>query len=350
MAMVLACIEDEDVDARDRAYYEKIRPSFVQRRHQLQLTTCARVWESLAEGTIEVLLMFVHSKQSCCWQVSRRVHDAWQLPYPPPLIYMIVEQRLEEIDDPGLDRQLYLTDPFYAESYDIAAKAYFDEWEYMRLYNHIFRTFKRVGRNIVGHIEGTLFRKRFFDRQKFQDQLAALFGPEEGWSWTFCRVSYHPIMEIRIHIPSPERVLPVVCSWEGKLWAVDTWDKFLEFMEDEGLRLADEMDREDILAVFSLFQPRNIVREIHRYRGLPVSQSDAWPQHMRIVRPPTYSLVGGEHQVRFWAIGQPGKDLEEWLFRQEGTEFRTQFWIRENNFGFNPKADYSCYSSPFGGP
>jgi hypothetical protein len=350
MAKVLVCIEDEDVGGRDHAYYEKIRPGFVQRRHSIRLTTCAQVWDSLAEDSVDWLLMLVRSRQSCCWRVCREVRGEWRLPYPPPLIQVIVEHLPEKTDHPDypFERESYLNNPNYALWFDtvMGVTPYFREEAYSRLYDFIEWTFSWEGRTLVRRMESGLFGTRFFDRERFEDHITVLFpGPRDRWSWTFCRSSYHPIMELRVHTPPPERIIPVVCSLEGNIWAVDTWDRFLEFIADESLDLADEMDQEDILAVFSIFQQKHLMKKVN-VRGSPAWRNSALPKYVEIVKPPTYSLVEGEHQLRLWTISQPDGKLEEWLFRQRGADFQVQSWVREENFGSGVQRGFDWHAIP----
>lgn len=359
MAKVLVCVENDEVNGKDHIFYEKIWPDFIKRHHELWFTPCPHAWDHLTSGPLDILLMFVRSKQSCCWEVARQVRDEWSLPYPPPRPMMIIERCLEDFDEPELSElTAWLDHPDYANiltEIDENTRAYYMEPEYFGLYHAVSRTFNVPGRTLVGRMEGLLFHGEF-DREQFEDQIAALFpGPRERWSWSFGRVSYHPILNLRFHTASPERAVPVVWSWGHKIWVVDSWNKFLQFIEDEQLQLADERDREDILAVFSYVQQRNIIREIHQPDLVTDWKRILLAGFAEIIKPPTYSKLVEEHQVRFWAIdgNSSGGNLEEWVLTQQGMKFDAQFWIRDENFDSKFKVDFekliwcfSCYGIP----
>ncbi|MBE7471961.1 MAG: hypothetical protein HS114_22715 [Anaerolineales bacterium] len=354
MAKVLVCVENDDVNEKDYLYYASIRSSFSKRGHELRLAKCTQIWNYLTEEPIEVILMFVRGKQSCCWDIARRVKDEWHLAYASPAIKMIIELSLDDFDDPSFDRQTYLSDPEYAKLFDSQVPAYFEmKPEYNRLYDNFSRTFNCEHRVIIGRVESLLFWRRF-DRQKFEYKITNLFpGPRERWSWTVSRFSYHPIINLHNYTPETEQVSTVVWSWENKIWVLNTWDKFLQFIKDEQLQLGEERDREDILAVFSHFHRRNIVHKVYQLDSTPKWKRVLLSKYAEMVRPPTHSQMGEKHQVKFWAIdnNSPGGNLEEWILTKQRAEFDAQSWVREEAFKARVQTEinkiyFNCYGIP----
>jgi hypothetical protein len=155
MANILVCIENDDLQLEDYAYYEAIRPAFVKRHHHLEITSCAEVWDKLLTEPVEALLLFIHSRHSCCWKIARRLWNEWSTLPIRPRVFVLVERRFEEFNEAVRNYLIYHRDQpdgkdefaqllIDAESLD-EEPYYYVEDEYFPLHSGFLKTFKWPG-------------------------------------------------------------------------------------------------------------------------------------------------------------------------------------------------------------
>ncbi len=116
MARILVCLDDwpEAVSALTKYYDEQIRPSLIQRGHDVNLTTCVGILGDKDDRPTDILLMFVLQKSSTCWDTARHLRKDQGPESSTPLILMVIEWA----PDDSPDNPAYYARPEYAGLYD----------------------------------------------------------------------------------------------------------------------------------------------------------------------------------------------------------------------------------------
>lgn len=353
MAKILVCIEDlnevfKDVNQTAYAFYsESVRPDLIQAGHEVRYTTCAEVWTALNDEPVEILLMFVEREQSCCWQIARHIRDEWSSTFGSPLIVMT----------------FYWDDPLLLSDYYILP-------EYSRLYDYCVEGSRWKGFGIARRLDIFLTRSTF-DLQTLEDQIAALFpGSKERWSLDLItELSHHFLIHLSTHTTESTQYFNLVWSRNKTILVLDSWEKYTHLIKESRLTLANDLN--EMLAIFSSFQQKNIVEVVQQPNTLlPKWKLDLLPEKVVTGETLTYSLLvpkekilllsryagivhrpavwanEEEQQARFWTVEIENGNLEEWLFIQKEETLQIQSWLREEEFAFDLKNCISYSNIP----
>jgi hypothetical protein len=212
---------------------------------------------------------------------------------------------------------------------------------------------------VVKRVEQLLIWRKF-DAKQVEENLKNVLPDYKGqWPSDISRPYqfllnswYHPIFKLQLHHLPGSPTVPVVWSWENRVWVIDSWEEFRQFVNDEQLSLADEGHREDILTVFSCFQQRNIIGLYPSQPSDPPEKQELFDRYPHKIQPPHYTQMEEKDHLKVWTIDKnsPGESLEEWEFIQQGNRFEVQVWVREEEFGSQllpgkSGADFRPYSN-----
>ncbi len=115
MVKISVCLEDEEANQESRTYFSKIiQPRLTQAGYEIQSTLCPQAWSHLASYQPNIILFLVSNRQSSCWQIAQRIHNAWDFIAQPLKLLMIIKWGLDDSpQDPA-----YFNKPEYTQLYD----------------------------------------------------------------------------------------------------------------------------------------------------------------------------------------------------------------------------------------
>ena len=172
--------------------------------------------------------------------------------------------------------------------------------------------------------------------EQFEEQLATLYPQlNKQWAWEIQHsFSNHNVIQVTVYFGDPSPSFLMVWSREGNASELDSLDRFIQLVDDEGLSLTDNL--QEILDIFCISQNRELLQDVMDLEQMVTLESNLplLAKYTKMAEDsPTCFFSGEEQQVRFWTADLlRSGDLEEWLFIQRGTKLSIQSWVREKNF------------------